>query len=78
MGVIAAGLFHVTWWAAVAGACVLGLISLTSAFGSFARYGQAESAIGLPVILLSSTLNAGAAAAASFALGRAIGWCWGI
>ena len=77
LATIAAGIFHVSSWAAVAGACVLAVISLTSAHGSFTRYGYAGSSISTTAILVSTTLNAAAAAGLSFAVGRAIGWCWG-
>jgi hypothetical protein len=78
LAVIAAGILHVSAWAAVAGACILGLVSLTSSQGAFSRYGYAGSPIGLPVVLVSTLLNASAAAAAAFVLGRLIAWVWGI
>lgn len=78
MAVTTAGILHLNWWALLAGACVLILISLTSSSGSFARYGHDGSSISLPTILLSTTLNAVVTATASFGLGRLIAWCWGI
>jgi hypothetical protein len=78
LAVITAGTLHVSWWAVVAGGCVLALISLSSAHGSFARYDHVGSSIGLPAVLLSTTLNAGAAATAAFLLGRFLGWFWGL
>jgi hypothetical protein len=77
LATIAAGTLHVSSWAAVAGACVLALISLTSAYGSFTRHGYAGSSISMTATLVSTMLNAATAAGVSFALGRAIAWCWG-
>jgi hypothetical protein len=78
LAVITAGTLRMSWWAVVAGGCALALISLSSAHGSFARYGPAGSSIGLAAVLLSTTLNAGVSATAAFVLGRFLGWCWGL
>ena len=78
LAVIAAGTLHLSAWTAAAGACVLALVSLTSSQGAYSRYGYAGSPVGLPAVLLSTALNASAAAAASFVLGRLIAWAWGI
>lgn len=78
MATIVAGIMNLSWWAPVVGACALGLVSLTSPFGSFAMHARPGSEITSPVILFSSTLNCAAAALAAFVLGRVIGWFWGL
>ena len=77
MMVIFAGMFSMSWWAAAVGASLLALVSLTSPAGSLALHGR-SGAIGFPTLMFSTALNASAAAAASFTLGRAIGWVWGL
>lgn len=71
-----AGILHVTWWAVVAGACVLVLISISNHPIASRALGGGESA--LPVLLLSSLINAIATSAAALLIGRAIGWLWGV
>ena len=74
---IAAGVLGLAWWAAVACASVLGLISLTASFGAYARYVYAGSPISLPAVFTSTVVNAISAGAAAYLLGRVVGWVWG-
>jgi hypothetical protein len=71
-----AGILHFSWWAFVAGACVLALISFSNHAVAGRGLGGAESAVG--VLLLSSLLNATVTSAAALAIGRGIGWVWGV
>jgi len=71
-----AGILHFSWWAAVAGACVLALISLSNHPVSYRALSDGASAPG--VLLLSSLLNATLTSAVALGAGRGIGWAWGI
>ena len=79
MSVVCAGMFGISAWAAVtAGACLLALYSLASSQGSFAYHQRLSIVVSAPTLLLSTCLNAVATSGASYLLGRAIGWVWGI
>jgi hypothetical protein len=71
-----AGLLHLSWWAGVAGACVLALISMSN-HPIAARVGGGGG-VSLSTLLLSSLLNAAMTSAAALAAGRIIGWVWGV
>ena len=70
-----AGALHMSWWAALAGACVLVLVSICSHSAAHRALGFREIA---PAILYStSALNALTIASAALVAGRVIGWVWG-
>jgi hypothetical protein len=71
-----AGAFQLSWWAFVAGACVLALISISNHRIAGRALGTTDSAVG--VLVLSSLVNATATSAAALVIGRAIGWVWGV
>jgi hypothetical protein len=74
----AAGMLRAPWWAGVAGACLLALISLSVHKLEYARYARMTDHVGQSSLLLSAVLSASAAGAAAFLAGRAIGWLWGV
>jgi hypothetical protein len=76
--ICAAGLLHAPWWAGVAGACLLALVSLNVHRLEYARWAQSGDGVGQSSLLLTGALNAAAAAAAAFLAGRALGWVWGV
>lgn len=69
-----AGVFHAPWWAAVAGACSLALMSLMVRTASVPQM----RTISEPVIVLASVLNAFAAASGVFIFGHVARWLWGL
>ena len=71
-----AGILHLSWWAALAGACALSLISMSN--HPVAYRALSGSASAPSVLLFSSLFNATLISAASLAAGRAIGWAWGV
>jgi hypothetical protein len=71
-----AGILHYSWWAALAGGCVLALISISNHPLAYRALGGGQSVAG--VLLFSSFFNAAVISAAALAAGRAIGWAWGI
>jgi len=71
-----AGVLHFSWWAFVTGACVLALISISNHSIVNRALGPTDGAVG--VLLLSSLLNATVTSAAALAIGRGIGWVWGV
>jgi hypothetical protein len=71
-----AGILHLSWWAALAGACVLSLISMSN--HPIAYRALSGSASSPAVLLFSSVFNATITSAAALAAGRAIGWAWGV
>jgi hypothetical protein len=73
-----AGAFHLSAWVICATAATLVLVSLNMHQAHYARYAGHGSLASQSLLLLGSTLNAATAATVSFALGRAIGWLWGI
>ena len=74
----AAGLLRAPWWAGVAGACLLALISLNLHAMEYARSAQSGDGVGQSSLLVASALNASAAAAAAFVTGRVLAWLWGV
>jgi hypothetical protein len=46
-------------------------------FAAIANHQRLDAAISAPALLMSSLINASAAAAASFVFGRTVGWFWG-
>lgn len=76
LGTCTAGILHFSWWAFVAGACVLALISISNHSIAGRGLGATESAVG--VLLFSSLLNATVTSAAALAIGRGIAWVWGV
>jgi len=74
----AAGLLRAPWWAGVAGACLLALISLNLHAMEYARSAQNGDGVGQSLLLVASALNASAAAAAAFLTGRVMAWFWGV
>ena len=76
LGTCTAGLFHLSWWAAVASACMLALISISNHPVAVRAGGVGEAP--LSTHLLSSLLNAAVTSAAALAAGRVIGWVWGV
>lgn len=71
-----AGIFHLTWWAALAGACVLALISLSNHHSAYRVLSGGEGTAG--VLLFSSFFNATIVSAAALSAGRVLGWVWGV
>ena len=74
----AAGVLAAPWWAGLAGACLLALISLNLHRLEYARYARLADYTGQSSLFMSAALNASAAGAAAFLAGRAIGWYLGI
>jgi hypothetical protein len=73
-----AGVFRVPWWAALAGSCLLALVSLTLHRVEYARYAQTNNTLAQSALFLSGALNATVAATAAYLLGRGVGWFWGV
>ena len=70
-----AGALHAPWYAGLAGACLLVLISLYSQRAASLPQWRGVSD---PMLVLSSILNAAAAAAAVFIFGHLARWIWGL
>jgi hypothetical protein len=71
-----AGILHLSWWAALAGACILVLISMSNhAVAHRALSGSANSS---SILIFSSVLSASLTSASALAAGRAIGSIWGV
>jgi hypothetical protein len=75
LAICTAGVLHFSWWAFVAGACVLALISFSNHPIAYRALGGGEGAVS--ILLFSSLLNAAATAAAALMVGRLISWMWG-
>jgi len=73
-----AGAFHLSAWTICAAAATLVLLSLAQHQVHYHRYAGQGNLAAQSMLLLGSTLNATTAAAIAFALGRAIGWLWGL
>jgi hypothetical protein len=71
----AAGILHLAWWAALAGACVLALISIHNHPITYRALGGATTS---GVLVVSSLLNATATCVAALIIGHGIGWMWGV
>jgi hypothetical protein len=76
LAVCTAGMFQLSWWALVAGACVLALISMSNHAVVYRSLGGGDGTGA--ILLVSSLLNASAIAAAALMIGRVIGWVWGV
>jgi hypothetical protein len=73
-----AGAFNLSPWSICVAAATLILVSLTQHQGHYGRYAGQGNIAAQSMLLLGSTLNAATAAAVAFALGRALGWVWGV
>jgi hypothetical protein len=71
-----AGVLHLSWWAAIVGACVLALISMSNHPIAYRALSGSEGSSGM--LLFSSIVNATLVSAGALATGRAIGWAWGV
>jgi hypothetical protein len=71
-----AGIVHVSWWAALAGGCVLALISLS--IHPMAYRALSGSASSSALLVVSSLLNATMTSAGALLAGRMIGLAWGV
>ena len=71
-----AGILHVSWWAALVGACVLALISISNYPVAYRALSNSATAPG--TLLFSTAFNAGIISAAALVAGRTIGWAWGV
>jgi hypothetical protein len=76
LAICVAGILHYSWWAALAGGCVLALISISNHAFAYRALGGGELTAG--ALLFSSFFNAAVISAAALAAGRTIGWAWGI
>ena len=65
-----------SWWIALAGMCMLVLVSLNNRWRGFGLGGA--NAVADPVQLAASIINAGVIAGAAFTLGQISGGVWGI
>jgi hypothetical protein len=72
-----AGVFQAPWWAAIAGACSLALVSLI-AQKTVSLHVEMMSLGREPVLLFASLFNATAAACAAFTFGHVARWAWGL
>ena len=75
LAICTAGILQLTWWAALAGGCVLALISIHNHPVTFRALGGATSPGTLIFVSLS---NAAVTSSAALIMGRAIGWIWGV
>lgn len=71
-----AGILHLSWWTAVAGACVLALISMSN--HPIAYRALSGGAGTTSVLVFSSLFNAMLVSAGALTVGHAIGWAWGV
>lgn len=71
-----AGMLHFSWWAFLAGACSLALISISN--HPIAQRALVGSEAPTATLMASSLLNAGATAAGALIAGRLIGAFWGV
>jgi hypothetical protein len=76
LAVCTAGILQLSWWALVAGACVLALVSMSNHAVAFRALGGADGTAAM--LMLSSLLNASAISAAALMVGHGIGWLWGV
>ena len=73
VSIAVAGMMQAHWWAAIAGGCVLALLTIVE-----------QRAVTIPSSLPEhsstalSLMNGSVAAVVAFAAGRASGWIWGI
>ena len=78
LAVCFAGAMRASWWIALAGMCMLVLVSLNNRWRARGFGLGGSSAVADPVQLAASIINAGVIAGASFALGQITGVVWGI
>ena len=71
-----AGIIHLSWWAAIAGGCIIALISLSNRPVSYRALSGSASPPALLVI--SSLFNATITSTGALLAGRLIGWAWGV
>lgn len=76
LAVCTAGILQLSWWALLAGACVLALISISNHGVVYRALGGTDGAGA--ILVLSSLLNASAISAVALVIGRGIGWLWGV
>jgi hypothetical protein len=69
-------MLHLGWWASVAGACVLALISFSNHPMTMRSIAGNNTVV--PLLVVSSLANAAMTSAAALVVGRAIGWIWGV
>lgn len=72
-----AGIAHLSWWAACAGACALVLLSLFSRQLKSAPIAAHADHPSDMTLALSSCLNGSAAGFAAYMLGHGSAWLWG-
>ncbi len=73
-----AGAMRTTWWIAVAGMCMLVLVSLNNRWRTRGFGFGSSNAIADPVQFATSLLNASLIAGASYGLGQVTGVLWGV
>jgi hypothetical protein len=73
-----AGMLQTAWWAAVAGACILALLSVAERRGALMSPTGNEGAADEPFATIVALLNGSVACSAAYMLGRATAWLWGI
>jgi hypothetical protein len=71
-----AGIVHASWWAALAGGCVLALLSLSNHPVAYRALSGSASSSG--ILVFSSVFNATITSAGALLVGRLIGWAWGV
>lgn len=78
LSITVAGMMHAQWWAAVAGACILTLVSIMDRRERSASPARVEGFAEGPFANIVTLANSSVAATAAFLLGRATAWLWGI
>ena len=75
LSIAVAGMMHADWWAAVAGGCILALLTLVERRAANLPSSVQGDPSGLTAFAF---VNGLLAAGVAFALGRASGWIWSI
>jgi hypothetical protein len=78
LAVCLAGALHQPWWAALAGAGALVIISLLKAWNGSAQRVATARKVRDPIQFAASSLNGTAIAGAAFGFGQFTTWAWGI
>ena len=78
LAVCLAGAMRTSWWVALAGMCLLVLVSLNNRWRARGFGLGGSSAITDPIQFAASIINAGVISGAAFALGQITGAVWGI
>jgi hypothetical protein len=73
-----AGIIQTSWWAALAGACILALVFMSERHGASTSPRGYAGLFDDPFASVMAFVNGSAAAASAFALGRLTSWLWGI